>query len=172
MFVFVFFILYCILFMLVAGFFFFFFFNDTATTEIYTLSYTTLFRSAPAAPAAADVPPSPAAPPDSQSPPAHPASPPSPAPALVQSSPTHPGTGLWGRPEPASLQLTIKTAQATATTNERIEDPPEGTRDSIYRTLASREIAGQNAAETVRACRASHALRRFNPQELEPRRQG
>src|SRR2546429_9282366 len=26
--------------------FFFFFFNDTATTEIYTLSYTTLFRSA------------------------------------------------------------------------------------------------------------------------------
>src|SRR5574340_735195 len=25
----------------------FFFFNDTATTEIYTLSYTTLFRSAP-----------------------------------------------------------------------------------------------------------------------------
>src|SRR2546427_5865261 len=24
---------------------FFFFFNDTATTEIYTLSYTTLFRS-------------------------------------------------------------------------------------------------------------------------------
>src|SRR2546422_1922619 len=25
---------------------FFFFFNDTATTEIYTLSYTTLFRSA------------------------------------------------------------------------------------------------------------------------------
>src|SRR6185437_16553168 len=27
-------------------FFFFFFFNDTATTEIYTLSYTTLFRSA------------------------------------------------------------------------------------------------------------------------------
>src|SRR2546430_10254727 len=24
-----------------------FFFNDTATTEIYTLSYTTLFRSAP-----------------------------------------------------------------------------------------------------------------------------
>src|SRR6266513_3707833 len=26
-------------------FFFFFFFNDTATTEIYTLSYTTLFRS-------------------------------------------------------------------------------------------------------------------------------
>src|SRR2546429_7267236 len=25
--------------------FFFFFFNDTATTEIYTLSYTTLFRS-------------------------------------------------------------------------------------------------------------------------------
>src|SRR6266487_4696887 len=28
-------------------FFFFFFFNDTATTEIYTLSYTTLFRSTP-----------------------------------------------------------------------------------------------------------------------------
>src|SRR5947207_11059940 len=28
-------------------FFFFFFFNDTATTEIYTLSYTTLFRSSP-----------------------------------------------------------------------------------------------------------------------------
>src|SRR5437773_7186252 len=27
------------------SFFFFFFFNDTATTEIYTLSYTTLFRS-------------------------------------------------------------------------------------------------------------------------------
>src|SRR5947199_10817737 len=26
-------------------FFVFFFFNDTATTEIYTLSYTTLFRS-------------------------------------------------------------------------------------------------------------------------------
>src|SRR5437762_7661070 len=26
-------------------FLFFFFFNDTATTEIYTLSYTTLFRS-------------------------------------------------------------------------------------------------------------------------------
>src|SRR2546421_1818845 len=25
----------------------FFFFNDTATTEIYTLSYTTLFRSVP-----------------------------------------------------------------------------------------------------------------------------
>src|SRR2546430_16243985 len=29
-------------------FFFFFFFNDTATTEIYPLSYTTLFRSAAA----------------------------------------------------------------------------------------------------------------------------
>src|SRR6267378_8536399 len=29
--------------------FFFFFFNDTATTEIYTLSYTTLFRSCAAA---------------------------------------------------------------------------------------------------------------------------
>src|SRR5690349_22864186 len=29
-------------------FLFFFFFNDTATTEIYTLSYTTLFRSEPA----------------------------------------------------------------------------------------------------------------------------
>src|SRR6267142_6263410 len=28
---------------------FFFFFNDTATTEIYTLSYTTLFRSGPRA---------------------------------------------------------------------------------------------------------------------------
>src|SRR2546422_11740545 len=28
-----------------SSFFFFFFFNDTATTEIYTLSYTTLFRS-------------------------------------------------------------------------------------------------------------------------------
>src|SRR5215510_16232861 len=28
------------------SFFFFFFFNDTATTEIYTLSLTTLFRSA------------------------------------------------------------------------------------------------------------------------------
>src|SRR5688572_33477496 len=27
--------------------FVFFFFNDTATTEIYTLSYTTLFRSPP-----------------------------------------------------------------------------------------------------------------------------
>src|SRR5690349_22524694 len=27
------------------SFFFFFFSNDTATTEIYTLSYTTLFRS-------------------------------------------------------------------------------------------------------------------------------
>src|SRR2546422_11391719 len=27
-------------------FFFFFFFNDTATTEIYTFPYTTLFRSA------------------------------------------------------------------------------------------------------------------------------
>src|SRR2546426_2048382 len=27
--------------------FIFFFFNDTATTEIYTLSYTTLFRSEP-----------------------------------------------------------------------------------------------------------------------------
>ena len=27
------------------SFFFFFFFNDTATTEIYTLSLTTLFRS-------------------------------------------------------------------------------------------------------------------------------
>src|SRR3954464_16103980 len=30
--------------------FFFFFFNDTATTEIYTLSYTTLFRSTPRIP--------------------------------------------------------------------------------------------------------------------------
>src|SRR3712207_7706892 len=29
--------------------YFAFFFNDTATTEIYTLSYTTLFRSGPAA---------------------------------------------------------------------------------------------------------------------------
>src|SRR5690349_22163076 len=29
----------------VCSFFCFFFFNDTATTEIYTLSYTTLFRS-------------------------------------------------------------------------------------------------------------------------------
>src|SRR5262249_62407111 len=28
------------------SFFFFFFFNDPATTEFYTLSYTTLFRSA------------------------------------------------------------------------------------------------------------------------------
>src|SRR5690242_21519678 len=28
-------------------YFFIFFFNDTATTEIYTLSYTTLFRSSP-----------------------------------------------------------------------------------------------------------------------------
>src|SRR5438067_6241506 len=27
------------------SFFFFFFFNDTATTEIYTFPYTTLFRS-------------------------------------------------------------------------------------------------------------------------------
>src|SRR6266511_712189 len=33
-------------------FFFFFFFNDPATTEIYTLSYTTLFRSSPARSAA------------------------------------------------------------------------------------------------------------------------
>src|SRR2546430_16676557 len=33
----------------------FFFFNDTATTEIYTLSYTTLFRSRLAAHAAHDV---------------------------------------------------------------------------------------------------------------------
>src|SRR6478752_9924834 len=32
------------------GGFFFFFFNDTATTEIYTLSHTTLFRSHPADP--------------------------------------------------------------------------------------------------------------------------
>src|SRR5438034_4947347 len=32
------------------SFFFFFFFNDTATTEIYTLSHTTLFRSIPIAP--------------------------------------------------------------------------------------------------------------------------
>src|SRR5712664_4595443 len=31
--------------MFASFFFFFFFFNDTATTEIYTLSYTTLFRS-------------------------------------------------------------------------------------------------------------------------------
>src|ERR1022692_4240831 len=30
---------------LLAGNYLFFFFNDTATTEIYTLSYTTLFRS-------------------------------------------------------------------------------------------------------------------------------
>src|SRR5215470_19600102 len=30
---------------IIINFFFFFFFNDTATTEIYTLSYTTLFRS-------------------------------------------------------------------------------------------------------------------------------
>src|SRR3712207_6948673 len=30
---------------LVSIYLFFFFFNDTATTEIYTLSYTTLFRS-------------------------------------------------------------------------------------------------------------------------------
>src|SRR5215813_15048063 len=29
-------------------FFFFFFFNDTATTEIYTFPYTTLFRSSDA----------------------------------------------------------------------------------------------------------------------------
>src|SRR5882724_13476205 len=28
-----------------SSFFFFFFFNDTATTEIYTFPYTTLFRS-------------------------------------------------------------------------------------------------------------------------------
>src|SRR6266705_5956490 len=36
------------------SFLLFFFFNDTATTEIYTLSYTTLFRSEaqPGAPAA------------------------------------------------------------------------------------------------------------------------
>src|SRR5471032_3461754 len=43
----------------VAGFFFngvlFFFFNDTATTEIYTLPYTTLFRS----PTSAGIPPFP-----------------------------------------------------------------------------------------------------------------
>src|SRR5215211_8184603 len=31
-------------------FYFFFFFNDTATTEIYTLPYTTLFRSIRARP--------------------------------------------------------------------------------------------------------------------------
>src|SRR5438552_11577955 len=31
---------------------YFFFFNDTPTTEIYTLSYTTLFRSRPARPPA------------------------------------------------------------------------------------------------------------------------
>src|SRR3989441_5289551 len=31
--------------MLTISFFIFFFFNDTATTEIYTLPYTTLFRS-------------------------------------------------------------------------------------------------------------------------------
>src|SRR5476649_2477505 len=36
-------------------FFFFFFFNDTATTEIYTLSYTTLFRSNPAYTAPVDL---------------------------------------------------------------------------------------------------------------------
>src|SRR5476649_2354698 len=29
----------------ISSFFFFFFFNDTATTEIYTFPYTTLFRS-------------------------------------------------------------------------------------------------------------------------------
>src|SRR2546421_8976138 len=34
-------------------FFFFFFFNDTATTEIYTLSLTTLFRSPELLPARA-----------------------------------------------------------------------------------------------------------------------
>src|SRR5260221_13874183 len=34
-----------------ASTFLFFFFNDTATTEIYTLSYTTLFRSRRFAPA-------------------------------------------------------------------------------------------------------------------------
>src|SRR5215216_6133243 len=33
------------LFVCVFVFFFFFFFNDTATTEIYTLPYTTLFRA-------------------------------------------------------------------------------------------------------------------------------
>src|SRR6266478_7209696 len=33
------------LFLAFGFFFFFFFFNDTATTEIYTLPYTTLFRS-------------------------------------------------------------------------------------------------------------------------------
>src|SRR4051794_41307560 len=33
------------LFLFLPLFFIFFFFNDTATTEIYTLSYTTLFRS-------------------------------------------------------------------------------------------------------------------------------
>src|SRR5229473_4997933 len=40
-----FFFFFFILFYLLYLFFFFFFFNDTATTEIYTLSLTTLFRS-------------------------------------------------------------------------------------------------------------------------------
>src|SRR2546425_8375784 len=35
----------CLLLVRLSSIFFFFFFNDTATTEIYTLSYTTLFRS-------------------------------------------------------------------------------------------------------------------------------
>src|SRR5271168_5501107 len=32
--------------LMLLSYFFFFFFNDTATTEIYTFPYTTLFRSA------------------------------------------------------------------------------------------------------------------------------
>src|SRR5437762_7981796 len=39
------FICYVFIYCLVYFLFCFFFFNDTATTEIYTLSYTTLFRS-------------------------------------------------------------------------------------------------------------------------------
>ena len=35
----------CLLFLFFLFFGLFFFFNDTATTEIYTLSHTTLFRS-------------------------------------------------------------------------------------------------------------------------------
>src|SRR6185436_5993666 len=40
------FVCYCLVVMCAgSSFFFFFFFNDTATTEIYTFPYTTLFRS-------------------------------------------------------------------------------------------------------------------------------
>src|SRR2546430_17322844 len=42
--------------------FFFFFFNDTATTEIYTLSHTTLFRSPCRASRRSPSPPAPPAP--------------------------------------------------------------------------------------------------------------